>query len=314
MSASQFFRRCITPGRPERAVALSLLLGAVALIDPAKLGPGSRALYRTGLAGLSAGVVAADADEQLLPETRVAAALAAGGATLGLAQGAEAIDARLQRSLRRRGVVKPRLVFAAATVALSLAAELPALRAAANQRRSGSSAGDPVGLESAGEHTLAPLPEGARAVIAGMLDFSADPSSSALRAQLGSARERLWDGISGSFDIITLVVHEPDTLPRAVPYDQVFPVTARFVDRDSGRTRIVRLRVESGRLAELSIEDLDDGSGDDSDRLGSIEAGSWPATWPQVAEITFAAEDAAPVDARAARLARSRGRAEPSGR
>ena len=309
MSASQFLRRCITPGRPERAVALSLLLGAAALIDPAKLGPGTRALYRTALAGVSAAAVASDADDELSTETRLAAAVAAGGATLGLAQGAEALDARLQRALRRRGVSKPRLIFAAASTALSLAVELPALRSAAAKRRAtagGTSSGIP---ESADGHTLAPLPEGARAMIAGMLDFSADPSSSALRAQLASANERLWEGVSGSFDIISLVVDEPDALPRAVPYDQGFPVSAQFVDPDSGRARVVRLRIESGQLAELSIEDLDDGSGDESDRIGSIEAGSWPATWPAIAEITFEAEDAAPVDARAARLARSRGRA-----
>lgn len=305
MSASQFFRRVLAPGRPERAVVLAVALGAATLIDPAKLTTGKRAAYRIGLAGLTAADIATDVPPGTSGTARSAAAVAAGGAVLGLSEAGEAFDARLQRALVRRGVSRPRLVLAAAGVAISLAAELPAVIRASRIRRALAArglAGVDLGPET--DSALAELPDGARAVIAGMLDYSAEPSAGALLAQLDSAREQLWEGVSGSYDVISIEVADADTLPRAVPHVQRFPVSATFTDPVSGSTRVLRLFVESGMLAQLTIEDA---SVTDEWSAGDANASAlWPAQWPQLAEITFALDSEAPADRRGARIARMR--------
>lgn len=316
MAAAQFLRHCFAPGRPERALLLSAALGAVALIDPAKLRPGRRAAYRLATAGTTAALVAGDTGTgatgsgltgsgltgtPVSAGTRAALATAAGGAVLGLAEASEALDTRLQRGLIRRGVRRPRLVFAAATFALTLAVEIPAVIAARKAPRSGI----PVaGRVADGDLSYLPLAAGARALIAGMLDFSAEPSSEPLRTQLAAAREKTWDGVSGSFGMIVLDVQGAEALPRAVPHRQQFPVVAEFADPTTGEQRVLRLSIEDGQLEHFSIEaggvhaaahDIDSGARDEL----------WPRQWPAVAEVTFTLETSLPVDTRAAKRLRA---------
>lgn len=285
-------------------MVISTALGAAALIDPAKLTPGKRALYRSGLAGVTAAMVASDAATGLDRRGRGAAAVAAGGAVLGLSEVGETVDARLQRALVRRGVSKPRLVFATATFALSLMAELPSV-VAARRARSAAAPGSRRGFDGAGgsSGTPAELPAGARSLIAGMLDFSADPSATALRTQLDSAQELVWGGVSGSYDVITIAVGDAAALSRAVPHEQQFPVTASFVDSATGQRRLVRMRVAGGMLAELTIENPEDSEapGDPFPQT----AGNWPSRWPALAEVTFQLDSDAPTDPRAAKRSRA---------
>ncbi|KUF07077.1 hypothetical protein [Leucobacter sp. G161] len=297
MAVPQFLRRFITPGRPERAALYTVALGAAALIDPAKLTPGGRAAYRLALAGITAAVVAGDTPRELGPQGRAAAATVAGGAVLGLAEAGEALDGTLQRSLARRGVRRPRLVFAAVTAGLAFATELPALLA--NRRGVSYRSGNSQHMAVVDHVPFGEVPEGARTLITGMLDFSADPGSEALRAQLASARERLGDGGSGSFDTIDIVVLDAEALPRAVPHRQQFPVVAEFADPNTGSPRVVRLGIDGGSLAQLTIE---------ADDRAADSPWLWPERWPALAEVTFSVEGSEPVNSRAAKLARAAGR------
>ncbi|MBP6685874.1 MAG: hypothetical protein KA158_10680, partial [Leucobacter sp.] len=264
MPGPQFLRRFITPGRPERAALYTVALAAAALIDPAKLTPGKRALYRLTLAGITVATVAGDTPREVGALNRTALSVATGGAVLGLAEAGEALDGKLQRSLVRRGVRKPRIVFAAITAAAALAAELPALRASRHGITLNSPAPDPLDPDSA--TTQGELPEGARALITGMLDFSADPGAEALRTQLAVAREKVWNDSPGAYEMIDFYIPEAEALPRAVPHRQLFPVIAEFDDPVTGAPRIVRLSIEDGRLEQLSIEtNLPEGDDGDSD-------------------------------------------------
>lgn len=312
MAVPQILRRFIAPGYPERAVLYSVVLGAAALIDPATLTPGKRAAYRLGLAGITAATVAGDTPRHAGPVTRSALATAAGGAALGLSEASEALDGKMQRSLVKRGVRKPRLVFAAVTVALAISAELPALIAARRSARacSTAAAGTAVPGSSPGKGTdtnseispmtYAALPEGARAIITGMLDFSADPGSEALRTQLTLAQETIWGGVSGLYDLIEIDVEDAASLPRAVPHRQHFPVSASFQHPERGASVVARLEIEDGLLARLHIEAEDPAVG------LTLGSGSlWPKRWPAIAEMHFAVESAAPLDIRAAKRART---------
>lgn len=323
MSASQFLRRVLAPGRPERAVTLAASLGAITLIDPAKLSAGELAAYRTTLAAITAADLATDLPPRTSPAARAAVATLGAGAVVGLSPLGEALDSRLQRSLARRGVRRPRVALAIAGAALVLASELPSILAKRRARRTGLGV-DPSSahnIDLTGDHTaLGDLPDGVRALIAGMLEYSAEPSAGALAAQLGDTRELVWQGVPGSYDVINLDVSDAHAAPRAVPHEQRFPVTAEFRDPDSGANRLVRLFVEDGFLARLTLEDGTAGDTAHGDTAGSTAgstagrthrasaAGRWPQQWPTLAEVTFSLESEAPSDRRAAILARLQSR------
>lgn len=319
MSASQFVRRALAPGRPERAVALAASLGAITLIDPAKLRGGELAAYRTTLAGITAADLATDLPPRTSPAARAAIATLGAGAVLGLSPLGEAFDAKLQRSLARRGVRRPRVALAIAGAALVLASELPGILARRRARRTSlgtdlsTGPSSALGIGPAGDHTtLGDLPDGARALIAGMLEYSAEPSAGALAAQLRDARELVWQGVPGSYDVINIDVSDAHAAPRAVPHEQRFPVTAEFRDPDSGTNRLVRLFVEDGLLARLTLEDGTAGDATRGNTAGRTHrasaAGRWPGQWPTLAEVTFSLESDAPSDRRAAILARLQSR------
>lgn len=239
MRASQFLRRFFEPGRPERAILLSVSLGAGALAN----------------------------------------------------------QARLHNALARRGVRRPKFAVAAAVTALVLACEAPG--AIVSARRARAARARLVGGEWSTEHdvSLGEVPAGARALITGMLDFSADPGSKALRSQLEGAREKLWATHSGAYSTIELDVADAEGLPRVVPHQQVFPVIAEFDDPRSGDPRKVRLEISDGQLARLRIEEAAEPAA-----LPESEQGLWPSPWPALAEVVFSIESDAPSDARAARL------------
>lgn len=288
MAVPPFLRRLSEPGRPERAVLFAAVLGAAALINPARLSPARRAGYRAGLATASAATVASDTPRELGGVNRAALAAAAAGATLGFAELGESIDAKLHGALVRRGVRTPRLALAATTVALSLLGELPSLLEARRNRAAARHSGAADPAQEYGE-----LPAGARSLIAGMLDFSADRGSAALRTQLAAAREHLGEDPSGAYSAIDIDFEDTESLPRVVPHQHVFPVIARFDDPDTGARREVRLDINEGRLSALRIDevtDADDYDWDDEAHARSL----WPSAWPARAEVTFSLESNSP--------------------
>ena len=294
MAVPPFLRRFGEPGRPEQAVLTAVVLGAAALINPAKLGPGRRAAYRVGLAAITAIDLFRGIPRETGPVNRVALTAGAAGTVLGLAELGESIDAKAHGALVRRGVRRPRTVLALATVALSLLSDLPNLREARREAARDSAANADSEAEAFGE-----LPEGARSLITGMLDFSADRGSAALRAQLAEAREQLWDGSSGAYSEIDIDLPHPEALPRVVPHSHVFPVIARFDDPESGQPREVRLDIEEGRLSRLRIEEADDAGSEDTGPdpdwdAEAHERGLWPSAWPARAEVTFSLESDSP--------------------
>lgn len=202
-------------------------------------------------------------------------------------------------------------VLGTAVLAFAVGRILPAVLASRRSRSTPAISGPGRSRAAAGTAAYGELPEGARSLISGMLDFSADPGSKALRGQLANARELHEQGRAGESNALLIDVPHPETLQRAVPHRQVFPVRAEFADPDTGAPRLVRLAIDAGVLSQLSIAE-------DPQRLphapspeqtsSAPKAASrrlWPARWPSLADVTFTVESEAPSDTRAARLVRT---------
>lgn len=203
-------------------------------------------------------------------------------------------------------------VLGAAALTFALGLVAPAVLAARRGRTAPAAPGRGRARAAVSEAGYADLPEGARSLISGMLDFSADPGSKALRAQLASARELRERGRAGDRNALLIDVPSAETLQRAVPHQQTFPVRAEFTDPETGAPRLVRLAIDAGVLSQLSI------AGDPqrpqqpsaTERppapTGAASRPLWPARWPQLADVTFSVETEAPSDTRAAKRARAR--------
>ncbi|UCR90256.1 hypothetical protein [Mycetocola spongiae] len=135
----------------------------------------------------------------------------------------------------------------------------------------------------AGEPRLEDLTPGARALIEGMLEFTGDHGSAALRAQLALARERVYP--EGGPEV-WLSVDEPAgaALPLAVPHRYTFPVSARFIS--DGVPMRARLDIEEGRLDILLLEP--------DPEAGGAASFSAPIPWPVRADVTYSIDTADP--------------------
>lgn len=275
----------------EHGIVTSAATGALALIDPAALGPRARFALRLANAGLGAVVVWASLrDEPQLQDQRgLRGGLTAGaaGLTLAAAELGEAADARFQHRLERAGVPAPRLAMALGAVAATAASWWFSKRSA--DQRELEELERLFDDEPAFEPVLVDVPEPIRAVVTALLERTEDHGSYELRAQLKLARATTFAGRDE--DAIDLVASfaVPDGSPLAVPGNANFPIIGRFTW--GGQVFEAVLAVQEGRLASVSLVP----SGDWSD----VELSAWyeqdfdeaelPA-WPDPADLEFLVE------------------------
>jgi hypothetical protein len=244
MTAPSLARRIADPRSWENGVLSSAAIGALTLVDPARLSPGQRLLHRGALAGL-AGVAAllevraAPSYAWQDPVARAGLPVGAAGLMLGMAEVNELWDRRLHRYLHRRGVRQPRLLVAAAAAAFSLTAFAVGR---------GAEVGPELEVE---KPTLQGVPDEIRELVLGMLRDEENYSSRELQAQLDGAQARVWPAELGFASVIELTV--TDDVPLAVPHTFTFPVKARLTGH-RGEPLQVLLNVEDGLLSTLVLD------------------------------------------------------------
>ncbi|GAA1132351.1 hypothetical protein [Arthrobacter flavus] len=258
------------PASPAFGVASAAVLGAVALVDPAKLDDRQRRVLRVGSAvvsGLYAGVTIGG---RRLP-LNVLAGVVAGAATLRFADTSEALDLRLENKLRRVGIQHPRPWMAAGTAAFIIAGFFGD-RAAAKRRQF-------LAMVEDQPEQVRPLDTTVRRLVEGILSASEEAGAQELRAQLDAAEEGYWaDEFTG-----TAYFKVPEGLPRAVPHHQVYPVRARFIGPD-GASHQVLVQVFDGLLDHITAEVTNQEGADDGEGLLT--------EWPDAAEVVYVRESA----------------------
>lgn len=266
------FRRLSDPHSVEFGIVSTMTIGVLSLIDPGPLKPGARALYRTGIAGITAVMTWVTTRAEISSvEARVGTTVGATGAALGLVGAAEAVDARMQRGLVRMGVRRPRLVIAATSAAFTAATFLADRAVAEHAATRGGP--DAFGWEDRA------LTDPVRALTAALLARTDAFGAPELRAQLDGARERAFtDERFRSPSFVQFAV--ADDAPLAVPGNAAFPVTARFAT-DDGTLYVVTLSIGEGRLSSLEIVEV-------------TEDGEEPTNeadrWPEAHEVTLHVE------------------------
>ncbi|GAA3669430.1 hypothetical protein GCM10023081_04850 [Arthrobacter ginkgonis] len=288
MSLAGRLNRFADPRALEYGVTSSAVLAALSLPDPARLSPGRRAALHGAIALLSGALMLVELRKTDLEETgplldplaKGALAAGAAGVALGLARPADALDARIQGLLVRRGVPKPRVILAVGSAALGLATFLADRALAA--RESGDGANDDDGGPRQAE-----LDPALRTLMEGILAQPRGQAKTALRAQLAGAREEVWGEPEG-FDSMLEFAVDPDA-PLAVPHDFTYPVRARFT-APSGVPLEVILRVSGGRLASLAVDVAEDTPELEAfigeDPFEGLEA------WPEPGAVSYVVETA----------------------
>lgn len=124
-----FAHRVNDPSTVTHGLVSAGLVTGMALIEPRKLTAGRRVTYRLGVVAMAVWMVWASARSSKATEHRwpepvscAVVSVGAGAAVFGLAEAAEAVDARVHDGLVRAGVRKPRLWLAVGGAALSAAA------------------------------------------------------------------------------------------------------------------------------------------------------------------------------------------------
>ena len=234
--------------RVLRGTAFSLALGAFSLVDPHRLDPWQRTGHRM-ISGALAGAVGADLAREDPIVDPVTDSVLLAGAALALAGPAEELDGWAQKRLGELGITHPRWIFAALGAGMTAATYALASRQVEDEQAWHELA-HTITDELRGE-----LDPRLRAVIEAMLAPAVDgadgadlPGAAALREQLGHVRQL---GDRPFFDTM-LVFEDPalTTLPRAVPRQQTWPVSACF-DRD-GRVYRLELLISDGLLAAVT--------------------------------------------------------------
>lgn len=268
----------------------SALIGALTLVDPARLSPGQRLLHRGALAGLAGAttlleVRAAPSYGWEDPLGRAGLPVGAAGLMLGMAEVNELGDRSLHGYLRRHGVRRPRLLMAGCAAAFSLAAFAVGR---------GAGAGPELEEETP---ALQVVPDDIRGLVLRMLQDEESYSSRELQAQLDGAQARVWPAELGFASVIELTV--ADDVSLAVPHTFTFPVKARLTG-DHGEPLQVTLNVEDGLLSTLVLDRLPDAEGEESsgghgvsgDGLDGEDGEEEPVDlteqrWPRAEEITL---------------------------
>lgn len=279
-------RRLTDPTSASHIALTSAATGALALFDPARRGVGGRVALRAGAAVLNGFMTWCDAGRSHPAIGRFGMTAAAVGAGLALSEAGDAIDARLDGFVRRRGVRHPRLILGLGAAALMLGAHALSLRIDAALDRDHDDLLDDDFLDDEPIEIPAAVLELAAALLARTDGFGAP----ALRAQLAAARaiEYLGEDEASFYPGIGFTM--PADLLLAVPAEARFPVIGRYHPFD-GRSADVYLSISEGRLASLSITTGDDW--DVEEQIAWMEAGGSMqdlSGWPTPGELTFLVE------------------------
>lgn len=276
MPSQPLLRRLADPRSPENAVLWSAGAGVLTLVDPAPLSAAGRFAYRAASAlavgvGMAMEMNAEDTDVAALAP--LALPVGAAGLVFSLSELSEAWDRRIIEILAGAGVSRPRLLLAAGTTAVSLAAF-------ALSRRF------PSPVEPDGDELpqLEPLPTDVRDLVLGMLATTDGYGSDVLRAQLNSTQVKTWpDDDWGAWSTDFAVM---DDSPLAVPHTFTFPVKAQFTSTNGQRLQAMLL-VEDGLLDSLVLDTVsDDGWEQEPGLAEPLER------WPSLDEVTFVKDSA----------------------
>lgn len=296
MGFRSFVRRLNDPNSVTNGIVSTVLVTALAYVEPRKLTPGKRLAYRGAIAALSAwtvwsGLRPREADggeaDPAGPIGRAALTTGAAGAVLGLSEVSEAIDGRLHDGLVRAGARRPRLWMAGGEAVLAIAgwwAGRAGERALENSDLQYSGSDDPI------DGTQRELPGDVRILLERILTVSDAHGSSELRAQLASARLLVFGDEQDEVPCAQLET-DPE-LPRAVPGTAMFPVIGRFRALND-RTFELRVFVENGRLERLEISEAADWTPEELESWWSEGRSTDEITaWPSVESVEFLVETA----------------------
>ena len=268
------------PSRIEYGIASSVVIGALSLVDPARLRPGWRLAYRGISAGLTGGLTLLELRRtealEANPVARAGAAFGVAGTVFGLSELSERLDARITSGMKRAGVRRPRVFLAVASALTSIAAF-----------RSGASG------DTSGDEAVVPrytdIDPAARALVDGMLAATPEHASEALRRQWAGARAEHWStGDAGELGR-WLEVAVDDALPRVVPYDFTFPVKAQF-RAPSGVLVEASVLISGGRLRSVVV-DVVQGT-DELDTVDTVDPLETLTAWPAVHDVSFVLDTA----------------------
>ncbi|MGG5752721.1 hypothetical protein ACQ3I4_08865 [Zafaria sp. Z1313] len=232
------------PLSPAFGAVSAAAVGALSLVDPARLSRSGRHWYRAASAALGGFAVAAtiDRDGTALVPARAFAGVAAAGAVYALADASEDWDRRLSGALSSRGVRHPRRWMAAGAAALMVVSYL-------GDRALDSSAGHEE-EDDAGAPLERDVDPALSSLVEALLRAGGGEDAELLLDQLGRARELVWDG--GAFSTVA-EFEVPQDEVRVVPHSQEFPVRGRWFAPGGEELELV-LRIEDGRLAYVAVD------------------------------------------------------------
>lgn len=262
------------PTSPVFGVVSTAAIGGLSLIDPLKLNDADRQLVRLGTAAVTGCYVAVTVGEHRRRRALFKAAAGSAAALLAwrFADAADSLDSRLEQKLRLAGARHPRRWMAATAAAATFAGFL-ADRAAARTGRIC------LPAPAAFHEQVRAIEPGIRDLVQGILRAENITGSGELLAQLDSAEEIHW----GEEFASAVHFRVPDSLPLAVPHDQVFPVRARFAGTD-GIQLDVLLQVTDGRLDCLIME-----AADPEEAGGAAVSG---VDWPDPSAVVYVVDGA----------------------
>ncbi|MEJ1155729.1 MULTISPECIES: hypothetical protein [Microbacterium] len=258
-------------------VVSASLMAAMTLIDPRRLTTARRLIYRSTMAAFTAWgvwvVLKADDDSTLTGSARVGVTVGAAGATLGIAEAGEALDARLSDSLVRAGASRPRAILAVGAATISLISWWMGRTQPATVPQGS--------IDDAAAEQFVAVPDEVRALVSHLLSASSGFGAHELRAQLAVARASVYEGSQLGDFWPGVGFQVPADLPVAVPGDATFPVIGRYRALE-GRTFDLYLVVQDGRLGTLAVSEARDWTAEDLESWldadhGLHELGRWPA-------------------------------------
>ncbi|MFJ5695959.1 hypothetical protein ACIP9X_19195 [Arthrobacter sp. NPDC093125] len=255
------------PVSPVFGAVSTATMGALALVDPAKLTKAQRRTFHAATAVLTGlyTAVTVDRNRTVLVPLNAVAGLAAVAATLRFADAGDAVESRIVRGLNSAGIRRPRRWLAAGSAALTFVTFLADRAAARKEEYEAAVLDEPAQVR--------PLTPAVRDLVRAILTAAVVPGADALLAQLEQAEEVHWsaDVVSSAFFKV------PDDVPRAVPHHQVFPVTARF-EGENGLPLQVMLQIRDGKLEHLGIDTV-------AEPEEPVE--ELPDGWPDLHEVQF---------------------------